>query len=158
MKLISMTEFVLQFDKPVGYFENESDFLYSQVDYMGKVLNYAKFLQQPLILGMFVPCDEKGNALEEPTQEKYGWHSATSPEEESGWMYEEGEAKYYEALEQWNKAKEKVLFEGYFKEFNAIRSPEGGYLHVEGLKGKTIETIIGSNLELTPSALKSIGL
>lgn len=54
--LISMVDFVLQFDKPAGYFEDQNDFLLCQVDYMGKVINYANFLKQHLTIGMFVPC------------------------------------------------------------------------------------------------------
>ena len=40
------------------------------IEWWGKKLdiieNYAKFLKQPLKLGMFIPCDEDGNVLEEP--------------------------------------------------------------------------------------------
>lgn len=36
-----------------------------------------------------------------PTMEKYGWYSATSFEEESGWMFEGGEEAYYIALKYW---------------------------------------------------------
>ena len=40
MKLISMTDFVL--------YKKESH---------TQIMKYAKFLKQPLTLGMFVPCD-----------------------------------------------------------------------------------------------------
>lgn len=49
------------------------------------------------------------NPHEEPTMEKYGWYSANSQEEESGWMYEEGEDKYYEALKEFQDAKSRTL-------------------------------------------------
>ena len=42
---------------------------------------------------------EKEN--KKPTMEKYGWQSSNSFEEESGWMFEDGEDAYYEALEKW---------------------------------------------------------
>ena len=42
MKLISMTDFVL--------YKKESH---------TQIMKYAKFLKQPLTLGMFVPCDEE---------------------------------------------------------------------------------------------------
>jgi len=49
------------------------------------------------------------NPIEEPTMEKYGWYSANSQEEESGWMYEEGEEKYYKALKEWKHAESRTL-------------------------------------------------
>ena len=54
MKLISMTDFVL---------ELETNEHWAQ-DYT-KCVKYANFLKQPLTLGMFVPCDEDGNFLPE---------------------------------------------------------------------------------------------
>lgn len=56
MKLISMTDFVLEQGNP-----NNTDSQFTD-----KVIAYAKFLKQPLKLWMFVPCDENGNFLEEP--------------------------------------------------------------------------------------------
>lgn len=38
------------------------------------------------------------NPLNKPTMEGYGWYSANSQEEESGWMYEKGEETYFQAL------------------------------------------------------------
>ena len=52
MKLISTTDFAINQNSIVG-------------DYRNAVFNYAKFLKQPLELWMFVPCDKKGNILEE---------------------------------------------------------------------------------------------
>lgn len=49
------------------------------------------------------------NPIEKPTVEKYGWYTANSQEEESGWMYEEGEDKYYEALKEWQEAELKTF-------------------------------------------------
>jgi hypothetical protein len=49
------------------------------------------------------------NPVEEPKQEKYGWYSSCSPEEESGWMYEEGESKYYEALKYYKDAESRTF-------------------------------------------------
>jgi hypothetical protein len=52
--LVSMVEFVKQFDYVEEDFENA--FL--------SIMNYANFLSQPLELWMFVPCEE-GNVLED---------------------------------------------------------------------------------------------
>ncbi|MGU3377679.1 hypothetical protein [Chryseobacterium sp. M5A1_1a] len=156
MELQKMTSFIEEQEKIIPAEENgpvrDWDRIFTQ-----RVISYCRFLQQPITLGMFVPVDEQGNVLEEPNQEKYGWYSAKSFDEESLWVYQDGETKYNEALEQWDKCGEKVLFKGFYKEFNAVRSPDGGYLHFESLNGKIIETIIGADLELTTSALKQIG-
>ena len=53
MKLISMTQFVLEQDLTI-------------IENRFKIKNYANFLNQPLKLEMFVTCDEDGNVLEEP--------------------------------------------------------------------------------------------
>ena len=49
------------------------------------------------------------NPFEQPTQEKYGWYSANSQEEESGWMYEEGKEIYYQKLKEWQESQEKTF-------------------------------------------------
>lgn len=37
-----------------------------------------------------------------PTPEQYGWHNQEGFDDEpSGWMFEGGEEKYYEALKKW---------------------------------------------------------
>lgn len=80
MKLISMTDFVLeQYElsrNPTHFEEN--------------AFNYAQFLKQPLELWMFVPCDEDGNVLEEPS------------------LLDE---RYYLLLMAYEQAKERCLFE-----------------------------------------------
>jgi DNA-directed RNA polymerase delta subunit len=57
MKLISMTDFVLEQNK-------EPYFYYDSL--WNKVIAYANFLKQPLTLGMFVPCDSNGNVVKKP--------------------------------------------------------------------------------------------
>ena len=83
MKLISMTDFVLEQNKLL---KNAPD----AYDQYCKMVNYANFLKQPLKLEMFVPCDEDGNVLITPTE-----HNPIY------WSNE-----YKQALE-------KVLFEGF---------------------------------------------
>ena len=65
MKLISITDFVLEQMKIYNStpFTNIPNPCHVFID---RVEAYAKFLKQPLTLGMFVPCDEEGNVLEEP--------------------------------------------------------------------------------------------
>lgn len=167
MKLISMTAFVLQFNKPVGYFEDQSDFLNCQVDYMGKVMNYAQFLKQPLNLGMFFPCDEEGDILDEPRDYEQRLPNMMTEYNDEVYMYKQ--------------AKEKVLFKGFdlnqkdlsklenifclTKEYFQISFfiKEKGCF-VDNLKTnktyeiKTIEDLIQFELELTENAVKQIGI
>lgn len=178
MKLQPMTDFVLeQYPKfnPFGSDKASKVFEYTYA--------YAKFLKQPLELGMFVPVDESGSVLEEPTMEKYGWYASCSLEEQSGWMYAEGEAKYYESLKQYEEAKEKVLFEGfmnvdtrkegriYFALKQSHRKNNIDYIMNDAFglffynssnerqRLNTIEDLLDFNeLILTESAIKQIGL
>ena len=92
--LIPMTDFVLEQ-------LNEQN---SRTKPMREVFNslekYAKFLKQPLKLEMFVPCDDEGIVLEEPKiEEEY-------VDEHTTQIF----AQYQYDLD---KAKEKVLFEGF---------------------------------------------
>ena len=102
MKLISMTSFVLEIEKS-SYTQTEK---YRIIEWenkcqaFDKIINYAKFVKQPLKLEMFVPCDEDGNVLEEPKiEEEY-------VDEHTTQIF----AQYQYDLD---KAKEKVLFEGF---------------------------------------------
>lgn len=84
MELISMTDFVLD------TFEEEIDCAISEQ----RMFNYATFLKQPLTIGMFIPCDDDGNVLQEPKE-----HFATGNN----------------VLEE---AKSKVLFKNCFLDYN----------------------------------------
>ena len=67
MKLISMTDFVLGIEQN-SYTKTEKYNIIewqSKCESFDKIIKYANFLKQPLKLGMFVPCDENGNVLED---------------------------------------------------------------------------------------------
>ena len=101
-RLISMTDFVLgqrmtTEEVSASSFYDIQTHIYKYYD---KVFNYATFLKQPLQLGFFVPCDENGNVLEEPQIK----------EEEIDEHTTQIFAQYQYDLD---KAKEKVLFEGF---------------------------------------------
>ena len=102
-KLISMTDFVLETLNPLNFGSIE----------VKSIINYAKFLKQPLKKGMFVPCDDDDNILKKPN--KY--------------------TSNLQINDEYEKAKEKVLFEGF--EWNSNECME------------TIEDLIPYNLELT---------
>ncbi len=147
-KLISMTDFVL------------SDEVKSQLEYLNcykLIRNYANFLKQPLTLGMFVPCDEHGNVLEEPK------HNGNPLD-----------IRYNMSLcEKYQQAKERCLFEGFEmycnnavtdNEISVVFTKSGGILldrnyetHVENIGCvNKIEDLVQYNLTLTATAQKQI--
>lgn len=132
----------------------------------GRTYNYAKFLKRPLEIWMFVPCDENGNVLQEPKAEDYfnvNIEAKKFTKEDS-----EGLNKHYSALMFYEKAKERVLFEGFelieiSKNLRIIKNEkldcqvfanqhENHYYKCLGFK--TIEDLVRYNLTLTNNALK----
>ena len=101
--LVPMTDFVLEQ-------LNEQN---SRTKPMREVFNslekYATFLRQPLKLEMFVPCDEKGNVLEEPQMRPV---KISFDEEDMDYDAQE--------LYDYRKAKEKVLFENLSYKFGFV--------------------------------------
>ena len=132
MKLISMTDFVIQ------AYEEEMDCNISAI----RVFEYAHFLKQPLTLGMFVPCDDDGNVLEIPTKE----NSNNTIDHDSKLM-------------DYNDAKSKVLFLIKSFEKKIIKSTSffcyrltfesGVVFNFELDINYTIEDLILYNLDLT---------
>jgi len=58
MKLVSMTDFVLELCEDTG-----GSYGWAISQSWEITVNYAKFLKQPLELWMFVPCGEDGEEL-----------------------------------------------------------------------------------------------
>lgn len=149
MKLISMTEFVLQQEEKLNTLLSDHISALRIASSYDKVIRYAKFLIQPLTLEMFVPVDEEGNVLEKPEEYDSGlWHHARK------WD-----------VEDYRKAQEKVLFEGFkiiknFNNFFFIVDKSGKWIRV--IKNGTslmVEDLLKiSGAKLTPTALKQIGL
>ncbi|KAA2223015.1 hypothetical protein [Chryseobacterium sediminis] len=170
MKLQSMTDFVLQQNKefPKGKPLYETNWENEVENFSKLMIRYAEFIRQPLTLGMFVPIDENGELLNPPIERlQYG----------GGYSMRENEVEAYE------KAKEKVLFEGFeFSHDNnyntVLKYKTESSIKVELQFRKTendVRLIINSDYihecndierltglktkpELTPSALKQIGL
>jgi hypothetical protein len=137
MKLISITDYVLNSIEKVGYGK-------SQVEFVATVRAYANFLKQPLNLGMFIPCDENGNVVEYPD------HNYNSME-------------YMDEFDVYNEAKNRVLFEGFEirnkNNFYFIEKKESSvYFRILKNTTKTIEDLIPVWLEvlLTQSAIKQL--
>ena len=130
MKLMSMTDFVLR----------ETNSPTTLAESFQRCVTYANFLKQPLKLEMFVPCDEDGNTLQEP-------------EEFKEWIKSD---HYFNASESvthqcrmYKKALEKVLFKGFdlsTAKYHCDRND------------RTIEYFTSFEVELTPNAIKQLGL
>ena len=129
-KLISMTDFVLD--------QHQKCISSTNTTY-----NYAEFLKLPLTLAMFVPCDLDGNYLEEPTDQV---------------LYK---------MSNWYEAKNRIVFEGFEVDYDTIiRNKDIRLWFTEGkiflnntyTELRNIEDLIKYDLELTPTALKRIGI
>ena len=137
MKLISMTDFVLQ-EKTGGQQVNS---ITSQLYYELRIIKkYADFLKQPLKLEMFVPCDDNGNVLEDIIGH--------------GMIH-----NYSEKLKQYEQAKDKVLFDGFDiysngDLHNAFVTFESSRLEIMNVEN--LITDFQYSFYLTPNAIKRI--
>ena len=105
MKLVSMIDFVLNKEQARTEDEYFKEGFYSDCNarILSQIFNYATFLNQHLNLGMFVPAievDGKWEVLEKPKESKYCLGDI-----HSGYFRRD--------LEQYQQAKDKVLFEGF---------------------------------------------
>lgn len=136
MELISMTEKVFELEREYNPLVKTVNKL-SQEDATKyeRCFAYAIFLSQPLKLEMFVPCDDEGNVMIESSSNDY------------------------------QKAKEKVLFKGFeirihnkritlFKNGHSILSYS--LINNKFLGNQTVERLVGWNLELTQNAIKQL--
>jgi hypothetical protein len=139
--LIPLSDFVLQ-----QYENHVLSFKHNPHKQFRKVVNYTKFLKQPLTLGMFIPCDEKGNVMEKPTK----------PNTKDLWNDDEHDsqihAEYQYELDLYLKVKKRVLFKEFYLE-------KGQLIYINqviDLKNKIVEYLIPLKLELTPTAINQI--
>lgn len=136
-KLIPMTDFVLEQKEH----QNKID---SNV--LTVIYNYAKFLKQPLKLGMFVPCDEDGNVLKFDYPQNKAFDDVAQIEFEK----------------QYQKAKERCLF----AELNVMNIRDFYFIERDnkslfciGLDNiKTVKDLVKYDLQLTQTAINLIGL
>jgi len=148
MKLISCTDFVLEQSGIYNTYESELE--------LKTIRSYAIFLKQPLKLEMFVPCDDEGNVVKKPKMLYY--------DSMTGWSCPQDEIDYEDKMRPYEQAKEKVLFEGCSisklmpDNYYQVYCDSDRILWLSWNKSKTIEDLILSNLTLTESALKQIGL
>lgn len=139
MKLISMTDFVL---------EQHEQCISSTTDNV----KYANFLKQPLKLEMFVPCDEDGNVLEEPSCMyiyKTQFFECTADETYRCRKYLEAKKKIL--FKDCTAYKPMLKSDYYIVEFNNIRMWLTN-------TNRNIEYLIQCDIQLTESAIKQLGL
>lgn len=136
-KLVSMTEFVIEF-------MNNSEL--NDKEILNTFYKYANFLNKPLTLGIFVPCDEDGNVLIEPSTQNY--------------LHGQDSFVYNRLNRDYKAAKERVLFEGFYlcERISSMICATDGCNHFDFTKtnNKTIESLIDNVLTLTPTALEMI--
>lgn len=123
--------------------------LISMVDYLPNH-PYSKFLKQTLSIEMFVPCklvDGVWVVLEEP-----------KPCDCMGYTEDCGGCEFTNI--EYQEAKDRVLFEGFEKDnsFVTHKSHASFFYPISCLHEQTIEYLVKYNLELTPTALKQIGI
>lgn len=146
MKLISMREFVLERENMLKQTPEEMERdLYI-------IAQYAHFLSQPLTLGMFVPCDDRGKILEEP-------------------MFDPSNEQYWASAQfEYERAKDRIIFEGFtvdegmlkYNDRDTLFITRGNLVFYDGddiYQLFTIEDIVfyGEDPELNQQAIKQIG-
>ena len=144
--LVPMTDFVIKMMFSKNYPNHK--------EALKQIFSYAELLKQPLKLEMFVPCDEDGNLWEyPPTKEEWEWAQKDSADAEQSFKQKE---YYYE------KAKEKILFEGFkpYEDYECAKYEEV-YVDEEVCDGKfTVEDLIKdvgkTKIKLSQTALNAI--
>lgn len=130
-----MTEFVLQRSLKCISEYTVLDAFKDGAKATNEIFSYANFLNQPLTLGMFVPCDEDGNVLEEPK----------GTDLNSSFFEMQVD---YNLEKKYKQAKDKVLFD-----INDRYCPK---LIIE--LNTNIESITSLDIKLTPNAIKQLKL
>lgn len=176
MKLISMTDFVLEQDN----IKNVNDAIK-----FNNCLNYANFIKKPLKLEMFVPCDENGNIyVDYKVFKKYdgtvcmpyeGLFEIEANKKCKGWKYlnlpqeHKEDQRYYDSISyqkaflKHREAQEKVLFENFEISINTTGEKVvlGDYtcLKVSELENRTIEYLTKYvHIKLTQNSIKKLEL
>jgi hypothetical protein len=126
--LISMTDFILE----------QKTLKIMRLVKLQRIEKYAHFLQQPLELWMFVPCDNDGNILEEKsifntTDEDYIFDS--------------------ESFNKYQQAKERCLIEGFTYDGVKYIDYKNYCIRISVLPNLTFQDLTKYNLKLTPAAL-----
>lgn len=104
-RLIPMTSFV------IDYYSHEG---YADLQTLQLMKNYANFLRQPLSLKMFVPIDSDGEIMKEP-ENFQDWKEQNSKVKKVHIIFSKEQIEKFKLYE---KAKKKILFEGFTVAYN----------------------------------------
>lgn len=159
-KLIKCSDYVIEVE----------DYVHESKNYkrgFELIKNYANFLKQNLSeryqingvlahpLNRFIPCDLDGNVLSEPKN----FHTYKLIKKNDSFLL--GEESWKRSCQQYQEAKERVLFEGcvYDEEMEVVRYAVGKDLFYTGScnyenKYITIEDLTNLDLTLTDNAVK----
>lgn len=134
MKLISMTDYILNMES-----ENTNPSLKGDWARYNQMVDYAKFLKQPLELWMFVPCGEDGMPLElfQATQEDIDDPDTRQVKKDEFHAYHD--------------AKDRVLFQDWGNWFDNNAS-----LLLDVCLD--MDSLVLYEVTLTPNAIKQLGL
>ena len=108
MKLVKMTDFVLQIEAEVEKEDYQVVAWQTKIHGYSRINKYARFLKKPLTLGMFIPCDDDGNVLNKP---KF-FYTEENIKKLKDVEIEIALSKNKE-VENYKEAKSKVLFKGF---------------------------------------------
>ncbi|MGI9582668.1 hypothetical protein ACR1PO_15845 [Chryseobacterium sp. RRHN12] len=135
MKLIPLSDFVLEQDKITSKRPLRGIYTYKAIRSYDKIVGYANFLKQSVHEGMFIPIDEQGNIISRPNLE--GGYTSFGYSSEA-----------FEVITKYKKAEKKVFFKGICKT-GMFDKP---------ISEMIVEDLVKFEFELTPSALEAIGI
>lgn len=151
-KLVSMVDFVLEQEKKLIDAPINEAGVKQLKKYITSTSNYANFLKQPLTLGMFIACDLEGNVLEKPNRDSF--HNS-----------DKGDYLFRLYTNQFQQAKERVLFEGFrivkkspHYDWHITNKDGNVFIYLKGLEEMTIQSLVKRKPTLTPTACKQIGI
>ena len=151
MKLISMTDYVLEQSKIGMEVQSIMAQHQNRANRFDKIVNYANFLRLPLRLGHFIPCDENDVPLEKLHFFEYGRDYVIKTRSENEVLL----------FDKYQQACDRVLFEGcVIKDGSVINEKAQLSLPTTSLQIFTIESLINlyQPLTLTESLIKTYNL
>lgn len=157
-----MTDFVLEQDNLI-----EQETSVGDDDFRKVSTRYANFLNQPLTLGMFVPCDTSGKPMKEPSLYKQWYGNYVQGSFNSGnapcRAYQKAqEGVLFEGVK-YNSESDILLFDTYLMpdyELDIYREEDGSTFHLDDGEHtiNSLEMLTWMEITLTPTAIKQIGL
>ena len=93
---------------------NPEDLLFGKSYCFDKANVHHDFLKSQPMLGDFVATNEKGEVMEKPEMEKYGYTTNDFFDGGcNGWTIEDGEEAYNEAMQEYQSALDRILWKGW---------------------------------------------